>query len=145
MEELLELKEYILRHDYDAALALVEELEEMSKKDIINNIRSDAVVLLLHFIKQELEERTTKSWDISIANSVLEIQSLNRRRKAKGNYIDLEELQEVLQDAWSQAVNLASKEAFEGILNASVILEKVNESEMILQALKRIESGSVTI
>ena len=145
MEELLELKEYILRHDYDAALALVEELEEMSKKDIINNIRSDAVVLLLHLIKQELEERTTKSWDIFIANSVLEIQSLNRRRKAKGNYIDLEELQEVLQDAWSQAVNLASKEAFEGILNASVILEKVNESEMILQALKRIESGSVTI
>lgn len=140
MEELLELKEYILRRDYDAALALIEELEEMSKKDIINNIRSYAVVLLLHLIKQELEERTTKSCDISIANSVLEIQSLNRRRKAKGNYLDLEELQEVLQDAWPQAVNLASKEAFEGILNASAILEKVNEPEMILQALKRIGS-----
>lgn len=140
MEELLELKEYILRRDYDAALALIEELEEMSKKDIINNIRSYAVVLLLHLIKQELEERTTKSWNISIANSVLEIQSLNRRRKAKGNYLDLEELQEVLQDAWPQAVNLASKEAFEGILDASAILEKVNEPEMILQALKRIRS-----
>lgn len=140
MEELLELKEYILRRDYDAALALIEELEEMSKKDIINNIRSYAVVLLLHLIKQELEERTTKSWNISIANLVLEIQSLNRRRKAKGNYLDLEELQEVLQDAWPQAVNLASKEAFEGILDASAILEKVNEPEMILQALKRIRS-----
>lgn len=140
MEELLELKEYILRRDYDAALALIEELEEMSKKDIINNIRSYAVVLLLHLIKQELEERTTKSWNISIANSVLEIQSLNRSRKAKGNYLDLEELQEVLQDAWPQAVNLASKEAFEGILDASAILEKVNEPEMILQALKRIRS-----
>ena len=140
MEELLELKEYILRRDYDAALALIEELEEMSKKDIINNIRSYAVVLLLHLIKQELEERTTKSWNISIANSVLEIQSLNRRRKAKGNYLDLEELQEVLQDAWPQAVNLASKEALEGILDASAILENVNEPEMILQALKRIRS-----
>ncbi len=140
MEELLELKEYILRHDYDAALALVEELEEMSKKDIINNVRSYAVIVLLHLIKQELEERTTKSWDISIANSVLEIQSLNRRRKAKGNYLDLEELQEVLIDAWPQAVNLASKEAFEGILNASTILKKVSEPEIILQALKKIGS-----
>ena len=140
MEELLELKEYILRRDYDAALALIEELEEMSKKDIINNIRSYAVVLLLHLIKQELEEITTKSWNISIANSVLEIQSLNRRRKAKGNYLDLEELQEVLQDAWPQAVNLASKEAFEGILEMSAILEKVNEPEMILQALKKIRA-----
>jgi len=140
MEELLELKEYILRHDYDAALALVEELEEMSKKDIINNVRSYAVILLLHLIKQELEERTTKSWDISIANSVLEIQSLNRRRKAKGNYLDLEELQEVLKDAWLQAINLASKEAFEGILNTPTILEKVSEPEIILQALKKIGS-----
>ena len=140
MEELLELKGYILKRDYDAALALIEEIEEMSKKDIINNIRSYAVVLLLHLIKQELEERTTKSWDISIANSVLEIQSLNRRRKAKGSYLNLEELQEVLQDAWPQAINLASKETFEGILNASAILEKVSEPEIILQALKRIGS-----
>jgi ribosomal protein S17E len=138
VEELLELKEYILRHDYDAALALVEELEEMSKKEIINNIRSYAVILLLHLIKQELEERTTKSWDISIANAVLEIQSLNRRRKAKGNYLDPEELQEVLKDAWPQAVNLASKEALEGLLNASTINERVSEVEIVSQAIKKI-------
>jgi len=125
MEELLELKEYILRRDYNAALALIEELEEMSKKDII-------------LIKQSLEERTTKSWDVSIANSVLEIQSLNRRRKVKGDYLDLEELQEVLQDAWLQAINLASKEAFEGILDVSAILEKVSEPEIISQALNKI-------
>ena len=98
MEELWELKKLILNRDYNGALALIEELEEMSKKDIINNIRSYAVILLLHIIKQAVENRTTRSWD-DIKYSRLEIQALNRRKKSKGNYLD-EELEELLQDAF---------------------------------------------
>ena len=54
MEELLELKELLLKGDVKASLAIVEELEEMGRKDIIKTIRSHAVILLLHLIKQEV-------------------------------------------------------------------------------------------
>ncbi len=39
MEELLTLKSLLLKGDIPGSLAIVEELEEMSKKDIIHFIR----------------------------------------------------------------------------------------------------------
>ncbi|OCR01864.1 hypothetical protein BCD67_05045 [Oscillatoriales cyanobacterium USR001] len=57
MEELLELKELLGKGDIKGSLAIVEELEDMSKSDIINNIISYAVILLLHLIKQAVENR----------------------------------------------------------------------------------------
>jgi hypothetical protein len=66
MEELLELRSYIEQQRYPEALNLIAELEEMSREDKINKIRSFAVILLLHLIKQEAEKRTTRSWDVSI-------------------------------------------------------------------------------
>ena len=45
MEELLTLKDLLLKGDISGALAVVEELEEISQDDIINNIRSYAVIL----------------------------------------------------------------------------------------------------
>ncbi len=81
MEELFTLKSLLLKGDVPGALAIVEELEEMSKNDIIDNIRSYAIILLLHLIKQQAENRTTRSWEVSIRNSVREIQRKNKRRK----------------------------------------------------------------
>ena len=86
MEELLTLKSLLLKGDIPGSLAIVEELEEMSKKDIIKTLRSSAMILLLHLIKQQAENRTTRSWDISIRNSVLEIQEENKRPKGAGFY-----------------------------------------------------------
>ena len=97
MEEILELKELLLKGDIKGSLAIVEELEEMSKKDIIKTIRSYAVVLLLHLIKQQAENRTTRSWDVSIRNSIREIQRENKRRKAGGFYLTQEELSDTLE------------------------------------------------
>ncbi len=51
MEELLELKQLLLKGDIKGALAMVEELEEMSRDDKINNIISYAIILLMHLIK----------------------------------------------------------------------------------------------
>jgi hypothetical protein len=87
MEELLTLKDFLLAGNIPAALEIVEELEEMSRDDKINNIRSHAVILLLHLIKQTAENRTTRSWDISIRNAAIEIQEKNKRRKAGGSYL----------------------------------------------------------
>jgi hypothetical protein len=74
MEELLTLKDLLLQGDIPAALMIVEELEEMSSNDIIKTIRSYAVILLLHLIKQQAENRTTRFWELSIRNSIREIQ-----------------------------------------------------------------------
>ncbi len=42
MEELLELKDRLLQGDISGALVIVEDLEEMSRDDKVNNIRNYA-------------------------------------------------------------------------------------------------------
>jgi hypothetical protein len=82
MEELLELKGFLLSGNIHDALLLVEEMTEMSKDDKINKISSYAKILLLHLIKRSAEQRTTRSWELSIKDAVNEIQTTNQRRKA---------------------------------------------------------------
>jgi len=86
MEELLTLKELLVCGDLPAALVLVEEMTEMSKDDKINKIFSYSIILLIHLIKQKVEKRSTRSWDLSIYNSITQIRRANQRRKAKGTY-----------------------------------------------------------
>ena len=135
MEEIITLKELLLKGDISGAIALAEEIEEMSKKDIINNIRSFAVILLLHLIKQQVENRTTRSWDVSIRNSVLEIHGLNKRPKSKGFYLDAEELKLTLTEAYAQALNKASLEVAEGIYDIEELGAMVDAGEIIERAL----------
>ena len=96
MEEILTLKELLLKGDIPGSLAIVEELEEMGRKDIVKTIRSYSIVLLIHLIKRQVEKRTTRSWDVSIRNSIREIQQENKRRKSGGYYLDHQELMETL-------------------------------------------------
>ncbi|MEG3847639.1 DUF29 family protein [Microcoleus sp. herbarium19] len=138
MEELLTLKSLLLKGDIPGSLALVEELEEMSKKDIIKTIRSYAVVLLLHLIKQQAENRTTRSWDISIRNSVLEIQEENKRPRGAGFYLPLEELLMVLETAYRQAINKASLEVEEGRYEPRELSQLVNQEVIIDRAINLI-------
>ena len=138
MEEILELRQLLLQGDLQGALVVAEELVEMSKKDIINNIYSFAVILLLHLIKQRAEKRTTRSWDLSIRNSVRDIQRLNKRLKAKGFYLNPRELEETLQEAYETAIDRAALEAFEGIYEVRQLQTMVNSQETIARALALI-------
>lgn len=130
MEELLTLKEMLLKDDIFGALAIVEELEEMGRNDIIKTIRSHAVILLLHLIKQQAEHRTTRSWEVSIRNSVREIQR-EKRRKAGGYYLTPEELLETLEEAYLNAIDEASLEVEE-------VEQRVNKVEILHHALDLI-------
>lgn len=138
MEELLELKDLLLKGDVPGALVIVEELEEMSRNDIIKTIRSYAIILLLHFIKQQAENRTTRSWDVSIRNSVREIQRENKRRKAGGFYLTAEELLETLQEAYLNAIDEATLEVEEGRYEPEELEQLVNREEIINCALTLI-------
>lgn len=138
MEELLELKGFLLSGNIADALLLVEEMTEMSKDDKLNKIFSFSIIVLLHLIKQKAENRSTRSWEISIFNSVKQIQRTNQRRKAKGTYLSQEELRETLEDAYESALKQAAFEAFEGRYEADELAEMVDQNEIIDQAIALI-------
>ncbi len=137
MEELITLRKYIEEKDYIKALEIVSELEEMSKEDKLNKIYSYAVILLVHLIKQQAEKRTTRSWDVSINNSVREIKRTNKRRKSGGYYASEDELIETIAEAFEAAIERAALEAFEGRhdvdeLNHMIEPEKVKKAALTL-------------
>ena len=82
MEELAELRNYIQSERYADALLLIDELEEMSKEDKLNKIHSHVIILLLH-LKKHAEQRSSRSWEFSIANSIHQITRINKRRKIR--------------------------------------------------------------
>ncbi|WP_414542630.1 DUF29 family protein [Nostoc sp. CCY0012] len=138
MEEILNLKSLLLQGNITEALAIVEELEEMSREDKINNIRSYAKVLLLHLIKQKAEDRTTRSWDVSIRNCVREIQLKNKRRKSGGSYLTSEELRLVFEEAYPSALDNASLEVEEGRYEVEDLESKIDQNVIINHALNLI-------
>lgn len=138
MEELLELKSLLMGGNISDALLLVEEMTEMSKDDKLNKIFSFSIILILHLIKQQAEKRTTRSWEVSIRNSVRQIQRSNKRCKAKGNYFTSEEVQETLIDAYQSVLDGAALEAFEGRYEAEELDRMVEKNTIIDQAMQLI-------
>jgi len=139
MEELLELRQSIKDGNYTKALELVDELEAMSKEDKLEKIYSYIIILLLHLIKKEAEKRTTKSWEVSIKNSIERINRMNQRRKSGGYYARREELQEIINDAALPALRNASLEAFEGDLSEQEIMEIIDLDSIKKKALEILD------
>jgi hypothetical protein len=139
MEELLTLRQYIEERNYDQALELVAELEEMSKEDKISKIFSYAVILLLHLIKQQAEQRTTRSWDFSIYNASKEIKKINKRRKSGGYYASEEELQEIINDAFDTAIRKAALEVLEGKYSSDELNARIDCVSITRDALKLMQ------
>ena len=142
MEELLELKALLLKGDIKGSLAIVEELEDMSKNGTISTIRSYAVILLLHLIKQQAENRTTRSWDVSIRNSVREIQRQNKRQKVAGYYLSDEELTDTLNDAYLNALDAASLEVEAACYQSDQIEAIIDKNKLISTAFLLIKNVS---
>lgn len=134
----MELKELLHQGKVTEALVLVAELEEMSKSDKLNKIFSYGIILLLHLIKKVAENRTTKSWETSIFNSIKQIQRTNKRHKAKGTYLTEEELVETLEDAYESGLKSAALEAFEGIYDVEEIAKMVNRDDIMKMAIALI-------
>ena len=138
MEELLDLKKLLLKGDIKGSLAIVEDLEEMGRKAIVDKIRSYSIILLLHLIKQQAENRTTRSWDVSIRNSSREIINTNKRRKAGGYYLSKAELEEILVIAYPNAIDSASLEVAEGRYEPEELAAMIHQEAIITSALAKI-------
>lgn len=141
MEEILELKQLLQQGKIDEALLIVDELEEMSLSDKVNKIDSYGVILLIHLIKQNAENRSIRSWKLSIENAVREINKINKRRKVSGYYLSKAELLDILEDAYEIAMEKAASEAFEGRYEAEELATMVDKEGILSQAMQLIELG----
>jgi len=142
MDELMELRRCIEQGRYNDALLIIGEMDEMAKDDKIDKIGSYMVILLVHLIKQSAERRTTRSWELSIRNAVLNIQKTNKRRKSGGVYMNEDELRATLAENAEIALNYASQEAFEGAYTPKQLAAMLNLHALQEQALDYILHGT---
>jgi hypothetical protein len=138
MDELAELRTLLEIGRIEEALLLVDELEEMSREDKINKISSYMRILLIHLIKQQAEQRRTRSWEVSIKEAVRQINRTNSRRKAAGVYLSREELRDELEDVYDLALERAALEAFGGVYSVEDIATRVSRTQIVEEALTYI-------
>ena len=115
MEELEELRALVQHGDYESALALIDELDAMSRDDKLTKIEGYMQALLVHCIKQTAEQRTTRSWDLSITEAARRIAKVNKRRQSGGWYLSSEDLQDALANEYAAALRRAALEVHEGL------------------------------
>jgi hypothetical protein len=139
MEEIWGLRRYVKAGDVDAALALLDEMEEMSRDDKITRTRSYMKILLAPLIKRAVEKRSTRSWDVSIRNALDEIATHNKRRKAGGWYLTHDELVETLYEAYELALERAALEAFGGVYTAADVRAMHDPAFLLQEAMRLIE------
>lgn len=138
MDELADLRMLLAEGRIEEALLLVDELDEMSREDKINKISSSMRILLIHLIKQHAEQRSTRSWEVSMKEALRQITRTNTRRKAGGVYLTREELQAELVDAYDLALERAALEAFDGIYSAEELATRLSREHVLEQALALI-------
>lgn len=90
-QKLIDLKNSIIEGRYADALAIVDELDWMSKKAALRNIKSFLVRMLIHLIKNQVEQRLINSWAASSSDSVVQIQDLNLQDNKTSHYINSDE------------------------------------------------------
>jgi Domain of unknown function DUF29 len=129
-QELTDLRANILQGRYEDALALVDELEGMSRKAILRTIRSFLTRMLIHLIKNQIEQRMNNSWAASIRNSLLEIQDLNLQDNGTSYYIKKEEWLTFIEDCLEDAISTASVEVCNGIYTPFQLSDLVNSSQI---------------
>lgn len=130
-QEIWDLRKSILEGRYDDALVIVDELELMSRKSYIRNIRSFLIRLIIHLIKNQVEQRLTNSWAASIKGSILEIQDLNLQDNKTSHYVKQGEWEDLLDAAYDAAINPASAEILNGSYRPKQLEAILDKSQII--------------
>jgi len=138
-QELIDLRTSILEGRYADALAIVDELEGMSKQAILRNIESFLVRMLVHLIKNQIEQRLTNSWVASISDSLRQIQKLNVKENKTSYYIKQDEWEPFLEEAIEAAIRPASVEVLDGAYNSFQLSELVDRTEIMMTAQRLLD------
>ncbi|MBC6472799.1 MAG: DUF29 family protein [Hormoscilla sp. GM102CHS1] len=136
-QELVDLRISILQGRYQDALAIVDELEGMSRKSILRNIKSFLIRMLIHLVKNQIEQRMTNSWAASIRDSLIEIQDLNLQENKKAYYIKQDSWETPLAESMKRAVSTASVELCDGAYSPFQLQELVKTPD-ILETAKEL-------
>ncbi|MBG1266634.1 DUF29 family protein [Nostoc sp. WHI] len=135
-QELIDLKKSILDGRYADALAIVDELEGMSKKAILRQIKSFLRILLIHLIKNQVEQRLTNSWIASIRNAIREIKEVNIKDNQTSYYVDLDEWKKLIEEeVIEDAIADTSDEVMNGAYNQFQLAEIIDRNQIIQTAL----------
>lgn len=130
-QELSDLRNSILEGRYHDALLIVDELELMSRKSYIRNIRSFLIRLIIHLIKNQIEQRLSNSWVASIEGSILEIQDLNLQDNKTYYYVKPGEWEDLLDAAFDAAIKPASVEIMNGLYTPKQLSAMVDKSLIV--------------
>ncbi len=135
-QELTDLRASILEGRYEDALSLVDDLEGMSKKAILQNIESFLSRMLVHLIKNQIEQRLTNSWAVSIRDSLLKIQALNIKENKTSFYINQDEWESYRENSFEDAIFALSVEVLNGNCTPFQLQDMVSRTEIIVVANK---------
>jgi hypothetical protein len=138
-QELIDLRTSILEGRYADALAIVDELEGMSKQAILRNIESFLVRMLVQLIKNQIEQRLTNSWVASISDSLRQIQKLNLKENKTSYYIKQDEWEPFLDEAIEAAIRPATVEVMDGVYNSFQLSELVDRTQIIMTAQRLLD------
>lgn len=130
-QELRDLRASILEGRYADALIIVDELEGMSKQAVLRNIESFLDRILIHLIKNQIEQRLTNSWAASIRDSIREIYKLNLKENKKAYYINRDDWEEVIEEELDAAIRSASVEVANGIYAPSQLSDMVDRNQIM--------------
>ena len=131
-QELIDLKKSILEGRYTDALAIVDELEGMSKKAILRQIKSFLRILLIHLIKNQVEKRLTNSWAASIRNAIREIKEVNIKDNQTSYYINSNEWEKFIEEEIIEdAIADASEEVMNGKFTRSQLSGMLDKNQIL--------------
>jgi hypothetical protein len=140
MEELETLRTHIVEQRYTAALELIDEIEEMSRKAILDAIQSFLERLLLHLIKNDIEQRLTNSWAASLRDSLLQIRKRNLRdSRSTSWYIRRDEWADRLDEAYEVAIADASVEVMDGMFTPFDLHDKADREQVLARAKQLLD------
>ncbi len=131
VQELIDLKNCILEGRNEDALAIVDELEGMSKQATLRNIGSFLMILLINLIKNQVEQRLTNSLAASIANSIRGIKKLNLKDNKTSYYINDSEWESFLEDELEAAIREACREVLQGKLSRTQLNQRVDREQIM--------------
>jgi hypothetical protein len=139
-QELIDLRASILEGRYNDALAIVDELEGMSKQAILRTIQSYLLILLIYLIKNQIEQRLTGSWVNSIRNSIREIQKLNIKDNKTSYYIKKNEWESwIEEEVIEDAIANASEEVMNGQFTRSQLSEMLDRPQLFQIATRLLD------
>ncbi|MBO1348966.1 MAG: hypothetical protein EBE86_016965 [Hormoscilla sp. GUM202] len=100
------------------------------------NIQSFLLQLLIHLIKNQVEQRLTTSWVASISDSIRQIKRLNLQDNKKAYYVKADAWELMLEEEWEAAIDTASAEVMSGAYTPYQLLEMVDKTQIMLTAQK---------